>query len=249
MRNVWFQVNVSVLLHHHWKFWWMNGLNRLLDDGTFNALLSVDLGGIPKCWNTSMPTMVPGSLSTGKQEDWKNGSVNGAKQNRFSSHVAKKLQGTHIFDLVQTAANLNRASTGPKWRLPGLQSSNILNSGSILSHSSADQAWTFVDLWFPCSCPDLAALEFSQGYYCMEAAAKGANFIMIGTKETWDCSSWWLDVFKICACGSSSMCISVSMIRCSGSSWSCQSCTPKFDASFKNDSLDPQLVKPLVSLL
>eukprot|EP00438_Fugacium_kawagutii_P036351 Skav213961 [mRNA] locus=scaffold5525:1591:11920:- [translate_table: standard] len=36
--------------------------------------------------------------------------------------------GTHIFDLVQTAANLNR-------------------------------------------------------YYCMEAAAKGANFIMIGTKE------------------------------------------------------------------
>ena len=115
----------------------------------------------------------------------KNEGVNGAKQNLFfSSHVAKQLQGTHIFDLVQTAANLNRASTGPKWRLPGLQSSNILNSGSILSHFSADQAWTFVDLWFPCSCPDLAALEFSQGYYCMEAAAKGANFIMIGTKET-----------------------------------------------------------------
>ena len=38
--------------------------------------------------------------------------------------------GTHIFDLVQTAANLNRAC-----------------------------------------------------YYCMEAAAKGANFIMIGTKD------------------------------------------------------------------
>lgn len=46
---------------------------------------------------------------------------------------AKHLQGTHIFDLVQTAANLNRASTGPKWRFTGLlQSSNILNSGSIL---------------------------------------------------------------------------------------------------------------------
>jgi len=58
----------------------------------------------------------------------------GHKSNQWNPKMLKYLYadngGTHIFDLVQTAANLNRAS-----------------------------------------------------YYCMEAAAKGANFIMIGTKE------------------------------------------------------------------
>eukprot|EP00437_Effrenium_voratum_P053777 CAMPEP_0181534178 /NCGR_PEP_ID=MMETSP1110-20121109/73562_1 /TAXON_ID=174948 /ORGANISM="Symbiodinium sp., Strain CCMP421" /LENGTH=439 /DNA_ID=CAMNT_0023665431 /DNA_START=82 /DNA_END=1401 /DNA_ORIENTATION=+ len=58
----------------------------------------------------------------------------GHKSNKWNPAMLKYLyadnDGTHIFDLVQTAANLNRAC-----------------------------------------------------YYCMEAAAKGASFILIGTKE------------------------------------------------------------------
>ena len=67
-----------------------------------------------------------------------------------------------------------------------------------------------------------------EGYYCMEAAAKGANFIMIGTKETSDCISLWLNVFKACVFGSSPMCI-----------------TDEMQWFFMVMPVDPQLVKPL----
>lgn len=63
-------------------------------------------------------------------------------------------EGTHIFDLVQTAANLNRACRGARWI--------VLTWQRVTSHAVGLHV---------------------RGYYCMEAAAKGANFIMIGTKD------------------------------------------------------------------
>lgn len=112
----------------------MNGLNRL-DDGVFNSSSFVcDSGGIPKCWNTSMPTMVPGSLSIGMFP----GGVNGTKQNLFSSRrkICRALTSSTWFRQLPTWIVPVRGQSGDLRFAGLLRSSNILDSGSILWHFS-----------------------------------------------------------------------------------------------------------------